>query len=154
MYLVKRYGAVTGRLILVGVIALGLSACAGTYRNYGYVPPQEDLDLIAIGVDTRSTVEETLGSAAAASATGDDAMFFIRTRVHTVAMFEPEVVERNVVAVSFDDNDIVRNIETFDLEDGQVVRLSRRVTDSSVGGRSVLGQLLSNIGNFTPGGIQ
>lgn len=154
MYSVDKYRTTLCRTILAGVVCVALSSCAATYRNYGYVPPKEELDLIAVGVDTRATVEETLGSASAASVTGDDSMFFVRTRVRTFAMLDPEVIERDIVAVSFDDNGVVRNIETFGLEDGNVVRLSRRITEPTVGGRSVLGQLLSNVGNFTPGGIQ
>ena len=69
-------------------------------------------------------------------------MYFVRSRVRTIAMLEPEVIDREVVAVSFDSNEIVRNIERFGLEDGQVVQLSRRVTDSSVANTAFLRQLL------------
>lgn len=139
--------------VLAGALVVALSACGPIYRNYGYVPPQEDLDQIAVGVDTRATVEETLGSVGSSSVVGDDAMYFVRSRVRTVAMFEPEVIEREVVAVSFNNQGVVQNIESFGLEDGRVVQLSRRVTDSSVANQSFLRQLLGNIGQFTPGGI-
>lgn len=142
------------RAAVLGALFLGLAACSPTYRNYGYVPPQEDLDQIVVGIDTRASVEETLGSAAAASAFGDQSMYFVRSRVRTIAMLEPEVIEREVVAVSFDDNEVVRNVEKFGLEDGQVVRLSRRVTESSVANSSIIRQLLRNIGQFTPGGVE
>ena len=65
-------------------------------------------------------------------------------------MLEPEVIERNVVAVSFDDNGIVRNVEQFGLERGQIVSLTRRVTDSSVANKSFFRQLVGNIGQFGP----
>jgi outer membrane protein assembly factor BamE (lipoprotein component of BamABCDE complex) len=132
---------------------LTLSACSATYRNYGYVPPQEDLDQIAVGVDTRATVEDTLGSAGASSVLEDNAVYFVRSRVRTFAMLDPEVIDREVVAVSFNNDGIVQNIETFGLERGQVVQLSRRVTDSSVANKTFLRQLLGNIGQFTPSGL-
>lgn len=141
------------RMAAFGVATVLLSACSATYQNYGYVPPQEDLDQIAVGVDTRATVEETLGSAGASSVLEDSAVYFVRSRVRTFAMLDPEVVEREVVAVSFDGNGIVQNIETFGLERGQVVQLSRRVTDSSVANKTFLRQLLGNIGQFTPTGL-
>ena len=65
-------------------------------------------------------------------------------------MFKPEVVERQVLAISFDDADTVANIERFSLADGNIVPLSRRVTDSSVLNNGLLRQLLGNIGNFDP----
>ena len=65
-------------------------------------------------------------------------------------MFRPEVIERQVLAISFDDTDAIANIESFGLEDGRIVPLSRRVTDSSVVENGFLRQLLGNIGNFNP----
>lgn len=135
--------------VLAGLI-VALTACGPIYRNHGYVPPQEDLDQIVVGIDTRATVEETLGVAGSGPVIEDNAMYFVRSRVRTVAMLEPEVIERNVVAVSFDDNGIVRNVEQFGLERGQIVALNRRVTDSSVANRSFLRQLLGNVGSFGP----
>ena len=65
----------------------------------------------------------------------------------------PQEIDRQVVAVSFDANGVVANIERFGLERGRVVTLSRRVTDSGVTGVSLAGQLLGNLGNFNPAGI-
>ncbi|WP_300030911.1 outer membrane protein assembly factor BamE [uncultured Roseobacter sp.] len=137
---------------LVAFCAL-FSACSSLYSNHGYVPSSEDLDLIAVGVDTRSSVEESLGSAASSSVIDDSAMYFVRSRIRQTAFLEPEVVDREVLAISFDSNGIVANVERFGLEDGQVVPLARRVTDTTVGSRSILQQLFGNIGRFTPGGI-
>lgn len=139
--------------VCVCLLAGALTACGPIYRNHGYVPPKEELDQIVVGIDTRATVEETLGTAGSTSVREDDALYFVRSRVKTVAMLEPEVVEREVVAVSFDDNGIVRNVEQFGLERGQIVRLTRRVTDSSVAGKSFLQQLVGNIGSFVPPGL-
>lgn len=139
-------------MLACSAVIVALSACSATYRNHGYVPPQEDLEQIVVGIDTRATVEETLGTAGSTSVQEDDALYFVRSRVRTFAMLEPEVVERNVVAVSFDSNGIVENVETFGLERGQVVQFSRRVTDSSVRGKSFFRQLFGNIGSFLPGG--
>lgn len=138
------------RPLILAVAIMSLVACGPTYRNHGYVPPQEDLDQIVVGLDTRSSVEETLGGAGSGSVLEDDALYFVRSRVRTVAMLEPEVIQRDVVAVSFDDNGIVRNVEQFGLERGQIISLTRRVTDSSVSNRTFFRQLVGNIGQFGP----
>ncbi|ABG32659.1 outer membrane protein assembly factor BamE [Roseobacter denitrificans] len=143
----------TARCVALAGVLVALVACGPTYRNHGYVPPQEDLDQIVVGIDTRSSVEETLGTSGSTSVLEDDALYFVRSRMRTVAMLDPEVVERQVVAVSFDDNGIVENVESFGLERGQIVSLTRRVTDSSVAGKSFLRQLVGNIGSFTPSGL-
>ncbi len=134
------------------LLCLTLAACDGRYRDHGYVPPPEDLEQIVVGIDTRASVEETLGSASSRSVTDEGNIYFVRSRVRTFAMLAPEVVEREVVAISFDSGGIVSNVESFGLEKGQVVPLARRVTSSSVKDKSFLRQLLGNIGRFTPGG--
>lgn len=142
--------AKTGKALAFALVLTGVSGCAANYTNHGYVPPQEDLDQIVVGIDTRSSVEETLGSSAATSVREDDALYFVRSRVRTFAMLEPEVIDRKVVAVSFDGNGVVQNVESFGLERGQVVQLTRRVTDSSVANKSIFRQLIGNIGSVTP----
>jgi outer membrane protein assembly factor BamE (lipoprotein component of BamABCDE complex) len=61
----------------------------------------------------------------------------------------PVVVERNVVAISFDENDVVQDIARYSLQDGKVVTLSQRVTDSADVTRGIVSQLFSNIGGLS-----
>jgi outer membrane protein assembly factor BamE (lipoprotein component of BamABCDE complex) len=132
--------------------SLCLAACGPQYRSHGYIPPQEDLDQIAIGVDTFASVEETLGSSASGSLLRDNGLYYVRSRMRTFAMLSPEVVDREVVAISFDSNGVVSNVERFGLERGQVVPLARRVTSSGVTDVGFLKQLIGNIGQVGPGG--
>lgn len=132
-----------------GLVALG--ACAPTYRSHGYIPPDEDLDQIVVGVDTRSTVEDVVGSPSSAGVLNEGGFFYVRSRVRTFGPTRPREVERQVLAISFDGDDVVQNIERFGLEDGRVVALERRVTDNGVTNLGFLRQLLGNIGNFDPG---
>ena len=44
----------------------------------------------------------------------------------------------------------IQNVERYGLEDGQVVTLSRRVTDSNTAGVGLISQLLGNLTNFDP----
>jgi outer membrane protein assembly factor BamE (lipoprotein component of BamABCDE complex) len=74
--------------------------------------------------------------------------YYVAQRFRTVGPREPEVISREVVAISFDADGVVRNVERYGLEDGNVVAFSRRVTDSSVRDVSFLRQLLGNIGRF------
>ncbi len=61
---------------------------------------------------------------------------------------EPVEIDRQVVVITFNSAGTVDNIERFGLEDGQVVALSRRVTESNIQGVTFLGQLFSNFGRF------
>mgnify|MGYP001951565005 FL=1 len=137
--------------IAVGAVTLTLGACTPTFQNHGYMPPQEDLDAIVVGVDTRASVEESIGTPSTGGVLTDGAYYYVRSRVRTFGAAAPKEIERQLLAISFDTNGVVSNIERFGLEDGQVVPLARRVTDTAVNNTTFLRQLLGNIGNFVGG---
>lgn len=126
------------------------ASCTATYQNHGYVPSENDLQELVVGVDSRATVDDVIGPPSASGVLSGGDYYYIRSRVRTFGMFRPEVVERQVLAISFDQSDTVANIERFSLADGNIVPLTRRVTDSSVLNNGFLRQLLGNIGNIDP----
>jgi outer membrane protein assembly factor BamE (lipoprotein component of BamABCDE complex) len=135
-------------LVLCGVLAL--ASCASIYQNHGYIPPEQDLQNLVVGVDTRATVDDQIGapSLSGISDTGD--YYYVRSRMRSYGMFRPREIEREVLAISFNEDDTIANIERFGLEDGQIVPLARRVTDNSVVKTGFLRQLLNNIGALDP----
>jgi len=138
-------------LILSAALALGLTACTATYRNHGYVPTEEELSEIAVGVDSKASVTETIGAPSAAALVREDGFYYVRSRVRNFAFTAPREIDRQVVAISFDASGTVTNVERFGLEDGNVVPLSRRVTSSGVRDSTFLRQLLGSFGRFNPG---
>jgi outer membrane protein assembly factor BamE (lipoprotein component of BamABCDE complex) len=79
--------------------------------------------------------------------------YYVRSQRRTIGALAPKVIERQVLAISFDDAGVVTNIERFGLERGQVVPLTRRVTTPGVRDSGFLRQLLGNIGRFNPAGL-
>jgi outer membrane protein assembly factor BamE (lipoprotein component of BamABCDE complex) len=136
---------------LAALAILALTACAPVFRNHGYIPSEDELAEIVVGVDTRATVDEVIGAPSAGGVLEGGDYYYVRSRVRHFGMFEPKEIERQVLAISFNEQGVVQNIERFGLEDGRIVQLSRRVTSSSVEGKGFLRQLLGNIGAFNPG---
>ncbi|MEM1238032.1 MAG: outer membrane protein assembly factor BamE [Pseudomonadota bacterium] len=134
-------------------VAVALGACSPTFRNHGYAPTEEELLEIIVGVDTRATVEDVIGQPSTAGVLTDGAYYYLADRRRQFAYQEPQVIERQLVAVRFDAEGVVSNIERFTLEDGRVVPLSRRVTDSAVQDTAFIRQLLGNVGNFDASGL-
>ena len=143
--------ATFSRVVTGLTLAVALSACTAQFRNHGYAPTDAELQEIIVGVDTRATVEDVIGRPSTSGVLTGSAYYYLSDRRRSYAFFTPEVIDRQLVAVSFDSEGIVSNIERFTLQDGRVVPLSRRVTDSSVQNTTFLRQLLGNIGNFNPG---
>lgn len=134
-------------------LCAALGACTPQFRNHGYAPEETDLAEIVVGVDTRATVEDVIGPPSAAGVRAQEGYFYVAQRVRRFGFLEPEVISREIVAIRFGPDDVVTNIERFGLEDGQVVPLSRRVTDSSVTNTTFLRQLFGNLGRFDAGAI-
>lgn len=138
------------KLGVVLVASSVIAACTPSYKNHGYVPSEEDLASLVVGVDTRSTVDELVGVPSASGLLDGGDYYYVRSRIKEVGAYRPEVVERQVLAISFAPDETIANIERFSLADGNVVPLTRRVTDSSVVGKGFLRQLLGNFGNVDP----
>jgi len=134
---------------VLGLVLLSLGACSATYRSHGYVPTEADLAEIVVGVDTQQSVGESVGRPTVTGVLAGGDWFYVQSRWRNYAYRAPQEIDRQVVAIRFDNNGVVQNIERFGLEDGRVVVLSRRVTDSNIKGVSFIGQLLGNLGNFT-----
>jgi outer membrane protein assembly factor BamE (lipoprotein component of BamABCDE complex) len=145
-------GALRGVLIAAPLIG-GLVACSPEFANHGYIPPEEELDQIVVGVDTRASVEDTIGTPSTAGVVNDSGFYYVRSRKRTLGAFAPKIIEREVLAISFDSSGVVTNVERFGLERGQVVPLERRVTTSGVGNSGFLRQLLGNLGRFNPSAL-
>lgn len=143
---------VWGRISKIAVLGVGMTmlvACSETIRTHGYTPNESDLQNVIVGVDTQATLEDTIGTPTTTGVLQDSDWYYVESEWRHYAWKAPREVSREVLAIRFDANGVVENIERFGLQDGQVVILSRRVTDSNVRGIGFLRQLLGNVGNFT-----
>lgn len=139
------------RLATALIALLVLASCSATFRNHGYIPPEEDLQNVIVGVDTRDTVASSVGRPGVQGILEESGWYYIRSRYRNYAWRAPEEIDRQVLAISFDDAGVVSNIETFGLERGRIVRLSRRVTTPNTQGVGFLRQAFGNLGRLNPG---
>ncbi len=118
---------------LTGVTAAAvLAGCTTLVENTGYTPTNLQLQDITVGEDTRETVADKVGAPPLDDLRRDEVWYYVSSRFETYLMLAPEEVHRQVVAIRFTEGGSVANIERFGLERGQVVTLSRRVSDPSV----------------------
>lgn len=146
----KTWGPSVRRLLAGGILA-GSVACTPIVRNHGYIPLQEDLSQIQIGVDTRETIVASVGPPTAGGVLDGSGFYYVSSKFRHFGAFEPEETDRQVLAITFNEAGVVSNIERFGLEDGRVVVLSRRVTDNGVRDSTFIRQLLGSIGRFNAG---
>lgn len=146
------WGALRCKCAILAFVAIG-AACSPVVRNHGYVPAETELALIEVGTDTRETVAEKIGRPSTSGLLNDEGWYYVQSRYEHLGPREPREVERQVLAVTFDAGGVVENIARFGLEDGKVVEISRRVTETNIKGLTLIQQLLSNFGRINPGDI-
>ncbi len=131
------------------LLAAGLlvSSCSPTRQIHGYVPPAADVARLTPGVDTVATVEEALGLPTSTGLLRDTAWFYVQSVFENYTYNPARVVDRTVLVVNFDPNGVMTDIDTYGIEDGRIVNLTTRTTET--GGRQlgVLEQLFGNILN-------
>jgi len=139
-------------VVLIGAGA-ALAGCSAQYRNHGYVPSEEQLADVVVGVDTRDSVAETVGAPSSSGVLDESGYYYIATRLKHFGPSQPKPVSRELVAISFDPSGVVSGVERYGLENGRVIPLERRVTSSGIQNKTFLRQLLGSLGNISPGSL-
>lgn len=136
----------------VGFIILSTTvACSERLRDHGYAPLPSDLADIVVGLDTKESIEEKLGSASVTALRRDNRIYYVESTIRHYGAREPKVIRRDIVAFSFEPTGVLRNIERFDLSSGRVVPLERRVTETIEDHGGFLASLAENAGRIDLG---
>jgi outer membrane protein assembly factor BamE (lipoprotein component of BamABCDE complex) len=137
-------------------IALSLTACAADITKHGHVFTDEDLAQVKEGM-SRDQVILALGTPDTKSTVDQNSFYYISTTTKRSAAFlNPEIVDRRVVAIYFDQKNTVNRIANYGIQDGKVIDFVTRTTPSRGSEDGLLKELFRNIGRpqavASPGG--
>jgi outer membrane protein assembly factor BamE (lipoprotein component of BamABCDE complex) len=127
-------------------LPLGAGACAPIKSTHGFQALDVKPTDLKIGEDTKSTVMERLGSPSVQSTFDPNLWFYISQSINQVAFYRPRVTQRDVVAVTFGEDEKVKNIDRLSLKDGKVITFNGRKTPTRGRELTILEQLLGNVG--------
>ena len=128
--------------IIISITSLVLS-CTTNIKNYGYIPSKSDLENLVIGSDTRQSITKKIGLPATAGLEG--AYYYVKSKFNSPGFKATQLVERKVVVMSFDQRSKLKNIETFNVDNGNFVRLDYRVTETGLDNPNILQQIIGSI---------
>jgi len=134
-------------VLAAGIVAL-MAACSADVDSNGYVFREGDVTEIRPGAQTKEGVLQALGTPSSRAPFDDNVWYYIGERNRQVAFFDPELIERQVLVVRFDDTGFVESTEVLTKEDRNEVALVERETPTAGHELTFLEQLLGNIGRF------
>lgn len=135
--------------LITAFAVLGMStACAPRVDTRGNAVPMEEVATIEPGTHTRDHVINKLGSPSNVTAFGDDTWYYISEITETTAFLAPEIVNRQVVVVKFDEHGVVQAVDVVDEQSAQKVEPVDRKTPTAGNTLNVFEQLISNLGRF------
>jgi len=136
-------------LFIATMIVVGAtSACAPRVDTRGNAVHMDDVAAVEPGVFTRDHVLSKLGSPSSTANFGDDVWYYISERTETLAFFAPQVIERQVIAVVFDEHGVVKSVDVYDKDNAENVEPVDRVTPTAGNSMGMIDQFLSNLGRF------
>ncbi len=108
------------KLILSLLLISSLSSCISRVEKHGYAfDLLSDQDLLQEGVVAKDKVLSVMGSPTLVSDLDDDeAWIYYSEDVKKVLFFKPDVIVRNLVVVRFDNKNIIKKLQSFNLADG------------------------------------
>ena len=133
-------------LLSASLLLTGAAACAPVTSYNGFQARDEKPAEVKSGVDTRSTVLAKLGSPSAKSSFGDPVFYYISQTMQREAFLKPRVTTRDVVAISFDKDEKVSAVKSYQLKDGYRIAIDNRATPTRGRELNWVEQILGTIG--------
>ena len=133
------------KILSVALLVL-IYGCSEQYRNHGYIPSEEELSSVSVSQDDKNSVIEKLGTPSIGGILNDGNIYFVQSKVLKNSIRASKPIDRQVLVLSFDDNDRLSNIQKFGIDKGKVVILDYRTTPSGLKNMSFLFRLFQNVG--------
>jgi outer membrane protein assembly factor BamE (lipoprotein component of BamABCDE complex) len=116
----------------------------------GFVMDQEAIAKIKPGMDVQQVLQ-TLGTPSTTSTVGNRTFYYVSQKTRRTFQFQsPQIVDQNVIAVSFNKGFKVERIANWGLKDGVIFDFINRVTPTGGEEQSFLRNLFRGVTRFNP----
>jgi outer membrane protein assembly factor BamE (lipoprotein component of BamABCDE complex) len=98
---------------MAALSSLAVSPCSPTIATHGHALDEAAIARIEPGRTSRQEVLQLLGSPSSLASFDDDAWYYVSQRTENVSFYQEDLVEQDVIAITFDDRDLVDDIEAL-----------------------------------------
>ena len=136
-------------MALAGVLLI--TACSPRVAVRGNLPREEQMEKIKIGEQKRDEVVEILGTPSTLGTFDDKVWYYISRKTEKFAFLEEKVVDQQVIAIYFAEDDTVQAVYRYNKDDLRRIGMVERTTPTAGKDLSFIDQLIGNLGRFGRG---
>jgi len=136
-------------LVLVGALLPMLSGCETIIDQRGFAPTPGSLEKLEIGSQSREDVVRLIGSPSAVATFNPNTWYYISQKQETYAFFKPEILDQNVLQLTFNESGRLQAMKKYELSDGRDIEMVSRITPTAGKELTVLEQIMGNVGRFS-----
>ena len=126
-----------------------IAGCNQPVDQRGNLPTEAQLKEIKPGTTDKATVTRILGSPSSIAAFDGDTWYYISQKTKAIAFFKPELVDQEVMVISFDKEGVVREVRHRGLDDRVAVVPNPNATPAAGREFTFFEQLIGNFGRFS-----
>jgi outer membrane protein assembly factor BamE (lipoprotein component of BamABCDE complex) len=133
------------------LIMLGLSlvSCSPTQYVRGNFFEMDELKKIELNKTKKSDLLELFGPPSSQELFGGDVWYYIGDKVEKKAFFDPKILEREILAITFGPDGTVTSYEIKDLSHHYDVEVKAEATPVKGRDPSLVSELFGNIGRYS-----
>jgi outer membrane protein assembly factor BamE (lipoprotein component of BamABCDE complex) len=147
----RRYWHGLALALSLGAAALA-GGCEAEVHTRGNMVTQRALGQIQVGQTSRAQVTNLLGTPSTTSLfDAGETWIYIGAYTRQASYHAMEELERQVIAVSFDNAGMVSDVRTLSKDDGTDITVVERQTPTAGNELTIIEQMLGNVGRFSGG---
>lgn len=136
------------RLLVPLGLCLAVVACGGTVDRRGYRVSERDVSQIQVGVSTEQDVLTIMGTPTTRGTFDEKVWYYIGSELEQWAFLEPDLIDRNILEIKFDEAGYVSSLGNYGAEIAQDVNPVDRETPTRGNRVTFIQQLIGNLGRF------
>jgi len=137
------------RKIIVIILIFFLTSCLSRVENKGYSFYLTDYK-IKRGLSGKDEIIKNMGSPTLISYIDNEAFWiYFEEEVRKLLFFKPKILSRKILLVTFDENNIVKTLDHYELDDENNIKFNEKHTKVRKIKRGFFADLFGNIGQVS-----
>jgi len=134
------------------IFVLVLASCVSRVERHGYMFDMSGYDEVQVGITTKEKLIKLMGSPTLITdfdgdKPEDGLWIYYSEDVKHFLFFNPKIIDRKIVVISFDESDVVNQLRTIDLkEDDKNLKFAQKQTPVDDHERGLFKAFFSNVG--------